>query len=302
VKRSLLLVVAVFFAAITTASATDAMRSLNDLTDAIGRARQISVTSYWLPSDNPIVGALHRACARGANVSIVLADPGYDPRVATDNLATVNQFASLRGNCTATTVERPLHMKSVTTDGVVWLSDTNFTPRGFLLVSNDPTIDRTVSDTIRDDAPHATSSFATGKAMALHLESSLIAGSTGPVCVSTEAFSDSAQGVNTPISATLFAALAQHRPVFLAVSPYEMNDTERELLTRFHDAGGRYAVRNADEKFAMVGSGPAWIGSANATTIAPPYGTQLDWGLVTSDGNVIGDIAERCKQLAAAAR
>lgn len=300
----LLLALVLALASSTPAFSADSFSigSENAVLQAIESAQSVFVTAYVLPEDNYVARALRGACLRGTHVTLLLADPGYDPSIAATNRTTLQSFASMSpsSSCRVGLATRPLHLKVVLTDHTVWLSDTNFSATGYVLGTTDGAVRDAISKTLADDQPHQSNSFATGKAAALALEARVLQSGTQPLCISTESLS-----ARTPLATVFFAAIRRRQPIFLAVSPTEFrsNPQERAFVAemagfaRSTGAPFHFVLNDRNEKFAIAGNDLAWVGSSNATSIEGMYGSQLDWGLLTTSTAVRSMVAARCAVL-----
>lgn len=244
---------------------------------ALMHARSVNVTSYVLPDS--LQRLLAVACQRGTHADVLLAAPDYDPQVADENQNAVRSLNS--AGCTARTTTEPLHMKLVYMDGSVWLSDTNFSPAGFLLRVDDQGVRDVIASTLRG-SPARSPYFATRKDWALDLERNTIASVNGPLCVSTESFG---RGM-------IAGALADRRNAIrlvVAEREYRQSPQEQDLIERLpHNIDVR--VGYANEKMA-VGADRAWFGSANATAGLPE---QVDWGMTSTDPTIVAGMQQRC--------
>lgn len=249
--------------------------------DALLHARSVNVTSYILPAN--LRETLIQACRQGEHVTVLLAQPSYDPEVEQDNNDAVRGLRS--AGCAARTTQSPLHMKLAYMDGSAWLSDTNFSSEGFLVRADDPQIRSVIASTLaRGEGAHS-ETFATRKDWALDLESATIAQLRGPICVSTESFG----------RGEIAGDLASYGgPIRLVIARREFQESrsEQQLVGLLRQLPGSIDIRagDANEKIA-VGTDRAWFGSANATAGLP---TQIDWGMVSTDPAIVAVMQSRC--------
>ncbi len=257
---------------------------------ALAHARSVSLTSYIL-NDGPVLRGLLAAAKRGADVRVRLERDPLDDVAGTLHRRNAAALAALQaaGAVAAPTRsgEPVLHLKAAVVDRVAWLDDRNWAGGG---------AERIVRDSDRADVAAVASAItggrggdghlATTKSGAQRLEADIIArAGAAPLAVESESF-----GNGTIYDALLHRAEA-HRPTRLLVAGRELaeaaNHTERAHLARLAALGveiraGDPRRGDLDEKLA-VGSGDAWVGSANATYARGAMGAQRDWGIATRD-------------------
>ena len=265
------------------------------LLDAIRVASDISLGAYVL-SGGGMLDALASAAARGARVRVILAagdsvPPGDIARVNEDAAnrlraagATVEFAGSQPGRCAA------LHAKMALVDGAAYLDDCNWTASaGDTILRDDRPADlAAVRDALEHDAGDAPSEdFATRKRDALASEAALLHGAAGDeVAIESESF-----GYDNAVYREMerLAAGGVHPRLLVSQRDLSGNRRERSALEKLAAAGVRVRVTTeSNEKFAL-GSGAAWLGSANASAdwIRPD---QLDWGARTSDGAIVAHL------------
>lgn len=261
------------------------LNSIRQLTGAIGRASEVTLSAYAL-AEGAVLTALVQAAQRGAHVTVRLEGSIYkdDGGVGASNRASIS--ALLRAGADASLVHEHgegnmLHLKAALVDGVAFLDDRNWRNDNDTIVRDDSPRDRAMlRDAARgiEDGPSRT--FAVRKEDALALEARLIASARkgDRVLVESEAFRR-----GNPVYTAVAAAARRGARVRLLVSRRVERGNHREQLAL--DALRRDGVRirssERNEKFAVVDGARAWLGSANATSTYCDA-DEFDWGLRTS--------------------
>lgn len=270
----------------------------------IAGAKSVYLTTYLLDPRSRMVESLAIACARGAQVELRLAHPDRDRFVLPRNIETAarlvngvgfgvpdQQSAAFLGiaprksrrSCNLTFDSNPLHAKLAYVDGRAYLSDENFTSRGYI-VRDDVESDRSVIASTLRGQPTNNGRLSTVKRSALALEANLIYAAREPLDVASEAF-----GPGNPVADALLIRAGAIRIRLLvaqreAVSESRSGYEERSLLLMLRDRGVDVRLSPDNEKLATSGS-LVWLGSSNATRQVPD---QVDWGLAVVDSELAG--------------
>ncbi len=248
------------------------LSSTRDAMAAIAHAEHIDVRAYTL--HGPIVDALEAAAKRGAHVVVELEGTPYNDRGG--HLAAENErlVAALRAAGVEGRLGAPEHAKVIAADNSAYLDDKNWGEGDLVL---------------RDDVADA-ASIPMVKHEALAAEARLLRdGRRGNgVVVASESFGR----FNVVYSALDALATAGASPRLIVNSrDLEGNGREREALEALVRDGVRVRTCDDSEKLAVAG-GRAWIGSANATVAFGPADLP-DWGLCTSDGEIVRAVRGR---------
>lgn len=261
------------------------LSSVGDVLTRIGTARQVAFGTYFL-GPGRVRDALIDAARRGAVVSVTMQDVPYrdDGSRAASTRASARALRAAGANVTLLpSTSAPFHLKAAVCDGVAFLDDRNWSrdDRETVLEDADPADVALVRDALGGRGS-ANPALATRKDAALAREIALIDGAREvPVIVETETLGASA----------LSAALRRHArsgaATTLVVGRGEADDPrERALLRSLREAGVAVRRGGVDEKLALAGD-TAWIGSANGTATFSGTGSQIDWGVVTTDTTIV---------------
>ena len=269
---------------------------------AVKIARTIDFAAYTL-RPGAAREALLAAARSGAAVRVRLERDPLDDGAGSLHCANADSVAILRSAgvdaALRDTGEPPVHMKAAVVDGVAWLDDRNWTGARETIVRDDESDDvarlarslRGLDDSNGADGappPH----LATTKATAQALEAALIeAAGRASLCIESESF-----GNGAIYDALLVRAKSQLSTRLLvagreATAAGPAGDLERRRLTRLAALGvdvrtGTTGGRELDEKIAVAGLS-GWVGSANATYAGGADGEQRDWGLASSDAQLV---------------
>ncbi|MBV8067332.1 MAG: hypothetical protein JO113_05105, partial [Candidatus Eremiobacteraeota bacterium] len=221
------------------------LSSTDDAIQSIGRATQITAEAYTL--HGPVLKALEKAARGGAHVVVTLERSPYRAKhgLARENARLV---AELHAAGAEARLADPIHAKTISIDGVLYLDEKNWHHDDIVLRENDRDAAALIPMTKRD---------------ALSEEARLLADakkSDGPI-VESESFGAG----NVTYDALRELGLAGASPRLL-VSEDDLrgNARERSLLQRLMGDGVRVRVCTDSAKLAVTGE-RAWLGSANAT-------------------------------------
>jgi hypothetical protein len=250
------------------------LSSAAEVCQALSVASRIDLQAYtvW----GPVLKAVSAAALRGADVTVALeGQPFNSPHLAKANR---NIAAQLRAAGATVTLGHPLHAKALAVDGTLYLDDKNWHPGDLVLKAEDPA---------------EAAKIPMIKHEALAREGQLIDRATSADCLIVE--SESFGCCNKVYSELRQAALAGIAPRLL-VSARDLsgNAREREVIEALVRDGVTARVCNDSEKLAVAGTG-AWLGSANAT-IAAPGSDSTDWGLNTSNGEIVAAVRGRLER------
>ncbi|MFZ0031162.1 MAG: hypothetical protein WAK84_04745 [Candidatus Cybelea sp.] len=246
---------------------------------SIESAKQVLVAAYTL--HGPVLRALEDAARRGARVDVELERAPFDD--AKRHLAVENGriAAELRRAGADARLEDPIHAKTISVDGALFLDEKNWHEDDIVLRA--------------DDA----ASIPMTKREALDQEARLLyhARSSDGVVVESESFGAG----NVTYSALKALGLAGAAPRLL-VSERDLRGSSREratleLLVR---DGVRVRICKDSAKLAVAGN-RAWLGSANAT-FADGKWAMPDWGLCTDDAEIARTVRQRLESEWAGAR
>ncbi len=261
-----------------------ALNSIRQLTDAIGRASDVTLTAYAL-ADGSVLRALVQAAQRGAHVTVRLEGSIYKDGggVGAANRACVSALTRAGADASLVRDEggSTLHLKGALVDGALFLDDRNWRNDNDTIVRDDSRRNRKmVADAVRGIGDAPSRSFAVRKGDALAMEARLIdsARNGETVLVESESF-----GRGNPVYAAMDAAARRGARVRLLVSRRIAKSNRREelALDALRRDGVRVGASERDEKFAVVDGARAWLGSANATSTYANAG-EFDWGLRTA--------------------
>jgi len=269
------------------------LSSTAELLNAIAHAKSVTLGAYVIHRGNPLLGALERAAARGADVHVRLATPYRDANgaITRGNDAVVRELRD--HGVDAVRSPSLAHAKAAIVDGRVYLDDRNWSSgrRDTIVVDSIAADVASMKQAIDGEVPAPRTAFAAMKSDALRLERDTITSSRGPLDVETEVIGSS------PVSKALRLA-AKHGSVRLIVSNAELqhDPRERKTLRKLAAAGVQIRVGNSrsgvgNEKFCISGD-EAWVGSANATWCGHGAGLS-DWGLRTNGRDITAALHQR---------
>lgn len=276
-----------------------ALASTGGMLAAMRSAGRIELSAYTLRPGR-VLDALEGAARRGARVTVRLEGRPYGDAGGALAAANARGVAELRRlGADAKLVDAndgdgaPLHMKAAICDRDLFLDDRNWPDDGTDTIVRDTFSSdvRAVRDALDGRAPRWSPVFSTTKAASLRLETQLLraAARARTVEVASESF-----GAGSGVYGQLERLAKEGVRCRLLVADRERRESAREALAleRLARAGVEVRTGSFDEKFAIVDSRRAWVGSTNATS---PYydANQRDWGLRTDRSAVVSEIENR---------
>ncbi len=237
---------------------------------SIESAKQVRVEAYTL--HGPVLRALEDAARRGARVDVELERAPFDD--AKRHLAAENAriAAELRRAGAEARLEDPIHAKTISVDGTLFLDEKNWHEGDIVL---------------RDDDP---ASIPMTKREALDQEAELLyhARDCDGVVVESESFGAG----NATYRALKVLGLAGAAPRLL-VSERDLRGSSREraALADLIRDGVRVRICRDSAKLAVAGD-RVWLGSANATYANGKW-AMPDWGLCTNDAEIARTVRQR---------
>jgi phosphatidylserine/phosphatidylglycerophosphate/cardiolipin synthase-like enzyme len=250
-----------------------ALSSTRDAIQSIERATQITAEAYTL--HGPVLRALEDAAQRGARVAVKLERSPY----GSSNRGLARENARLVGELRAAGADArladPIHAKTMSVDGVLYLDEKNWHCGDIVL---------------REDDRCAAASIPMVKRDALAEEARLLAAAkqSDETIVESESFGAG----NETYNAVRELGLAHASPRLL-VSENDLrgNARERSLLELLMRDGVRVRVCADSAKLAVAGD-RAWLGSANATYAGGKF-AMPDWGIRTRDASIVEAVRAR---------
>jgi hypothetical protein len=246
---------------------------------SIESGKQVFVEAYTL--HGPVLRALEDAARRGARVTVELERAPFDDakrHLGSENARIAAELAQAGADAR---LEDPIHAKTISVDGTLFLDEKNWHEDDIVL---------------RDDDA---ASIPMTKREALDQEAQLLchARSCDGVIVESESFGAG----NATYSALKALALAGAAPRLL-VSERDLRGSPRERAALKHLAQNGVCVRVCKDsaKLAVAGN-RAWLGSANAT-YADGKWAMPDWGLCTDDVEIVRSVRQRLEHEWAGAR
>jgi phosphatidylserine/phosphatidylglycerophosphate/cardiolipin synthase-like enzyme len=248
-----------------------ALSSMAQVCRALCGARRIDLQTYTVLG--PVLKAVEAAAHRGAEVTVRLEGrPFKSPDLAKENR---NVAGQLRAAGATVTLAHPLHAKVLAVDGTLYLDDRNW---------------RSGDLVVKVDDPAEVAKIPMIKHEALACEGRLIDGATSAdrVLVESESF-----GCCNKVYSELRQAALDGAAPRLLVSARDLsgNAREREVIEVLVRDGVTARICDDSEKLAVAGTA-AWLGSANAT-IAAPGSDSSDWGLNTSNAEIVAAVRAR---------
>jgi hypothetical protein len=249
------------------------LSSIGEVLTRIEHAGEVRVQAYTL--HGPVLNALEAAARRGAHVVVELERSPYDDAkggFAAENARVAGQ---LRNAGADARLDDPVHAKTISIDGALYLDEKNWR-NGDVVVS--------------EDDPAEAQSIPMAKSAALALEAQMLAqANTGDgVIVESESFGFA----NATYSALRTLALAGASPrLLVCADDLRHNPRERAALERLASDGARVRLCKDSEKLAVAGD-RAWLGSANAT-YADGKWAMPDWGVCTANGDIVCTVRSR---------
>ena len=267
---------------------TLSLSSVPDVLTRIAGAHDVAFGSYFLPH-GAMRDALAGAAHRGAHVEVTLqADPFRNPFGARCNAQAARVLRTAGAGVALLPSDRaPFHIKAAVCDGVAYLDDRNWTKRGpeIVVADDDPADVNLVREALAGHGG-ADPALATRKDVALAREIDLIEGAGGaPVTVETERVATS------PLTLALRRhARAGAKTTLIVGRSTRRSVREASAIKQLVADGVDVRVRGSNQKLALAGDA-AWIGSVNATGASGRSAAQLEWGLLTRDGVLVGAVA-----------
>jgi phosphatidylserine/phosphatidylglycerophosphate/cardiolipin synthase-like enzyme len=274
-----------------------AFASRAELIGAVGRARRVEVSSWQLPSTNPLVDALEAAGDRGCDVRVTLErapwvpDPVRRDALQRANLATVDALekhhvaARLSDEDSA-----PLHLKAAVVDGRAFLAQRNWAKDETLVTTADGADAAAIAAAI-EQRPRDTGDLALRKDHALALEARLIRDAPPGAAIECETESFGASCVSDALLERARRGEGNMRLILngSALAERALPRAAAETLAALRAAGIAIERSRANGKFCVAGN-EVWLGSANATA---GQGRTLDWGMRTSDPAIAAALQAR---------
>ncbi|MGB8907291.1 MAG: hypothetical protein WCC84_00945 [Candidatus Cybelea sp.] len=255
------------------------LSSTDAVVASIESAKRVLVEAYTL--HGPVLRALEDAARRGARVDVELERAPFDDakrHLAAENMRIV---AELRRAGADARLEDPIHAKTISVDGTLFLDEKNWHEDDIVL---------------RDDDA---ASIPMTKREALDQEAQLLCRARG--CDGVVVESESFGAGNATYKALKALGLAGAAPRLL-VSERDLRGSSREraALEQLVRDGVRVRVCKDSAKLAVAGN-RAWLGSANAT-YADGKWAMPDWGLCTDDAKIASTVRQRLEREWAVAR
>ena len=254
--------------------------------ERIAVARTVTLAAYSLAPGSRIVSTLVTAADRGARVSVQLGSGAFGAN-AKDNAETtvllLQHHIEVHGSPTRS------HIKAVSIDGALFLSDRNFASReaeGIVVLDSLPG-DRTLVERSLLGSPGQNDHLATRKDLALAMEARVIAArASRTVSVSTESF-----GAGTPVFEALLTRRRAGDGVRLMVAKSEYNSSrpDQQAVAVLRAAGAEVRISEANEKYVVDGAN-IWFGSANQTR---GLGDMVDFGIAEVDAVIAAQLASQ---------
>jgi phosphatidylserine/phosphatidylglycerophosphate/cardiolipin synthase-like enzyme len=260
-------------ASVVMASAMLTLTSTGAVIDSLAGAENVAVVAYTLSGS--VLRALEDAAARGAHVAVCLEGHPYDD--ARSHLGRLNSriVAELRRAGADARLADPIHAKTMSVDGTLYLDEKNWRAGDLVL---------------REDDPTEAAAIQTHKGEALEQEANLLAGARAADGVIVE--SESFGGGNAAYFALRALGRAGAAPRLL-VNSRDLRGAahERTILEDLARDGVRVRVCDDSSKFAVAGD-RAWLGSANATYASGKW-DMPDWGLCTGNAQIVDAVRTR---------
>jgi phosphatidylserine/phosphatidylglycerophosphate/cardiolipin synthase-like enzyme len=275
------------------------LSSTSSVASALAGAQRVSCLAYTLGA--PMLRALEAAAQRGAHVRVRLEEQPFEDHSGGIARANATAIAALRKAGVDAAGTTGIHGKALQIDGTLFLDDLNWTGNGTdtVIADSSPDDAQLIADAMdgRLDAPSA--HLAVRKGDALAQEALLIRSARAGDQVEIE--SESFGRANSVYSA-IEAAVRNGASVDLLVAKRDLaNDPhERAAIDRLERLGVHVHAGDYNGKLARVGE-HAWTGSANATSA---YFTpnEFDWGMASSDHNIVSEVAATFEQRWAATK
>ena len=256
--------------------------------EATRHAREVTFSAYVL-KNSAVINALEEAAARGAAVHVRLDGfAGNDPWGLRGNLNVVKGLRDVKADAQVVDRhknERPqLHLKAAVCDDVAYLDDCNWRSGDDTVVRDTTPQDVAAVKRAASYAPaNGTPALAINKRDALQREHEVLASARkgDRVDVETESI-----GYGSPVYSALERLTARGVHCRLLANLALSKAKQQMALRRLADAGVDVRTCPFTEKFAVVNSRRAWIGSANGTSwrLNPD---NIDWGAVTRGAGLL---------------
>jgi phosphatidylserine/phosphatidylglycerophosphate/cardiolipin synthase-like enzyme len=246
---------------------------------SIESAKLVLVEAYTL--HGPVLRALEDAARRGARVQVELERVPFDDAQRHLGRENARIAAELRRAGADARLDDPIHAKTISVDGTLFLDEKNWHEDDIVLRADDP------------------ASIPMTKREALDREAELLchARACDGVVVESESFGSG----NATYRALKALGLAGAAPRLL-VSERDLRGSPREraALSELTRDGVRVRICGDSAKLAVSGN-RAWLGSANAT-YADGRWAMPDWGLCTGDAAIARTVRQRLEREWAGAR
>lgn len=256
--------------------------STSAMIDAIRNARAVTLSAYVL-KNSAVIDALEEAAAQGTAVLVRLDGfAGKDPSNLRANLDIVRHLRDLKADAQVVDrhkSDRPqLHLKAAVCDNVAYLDDCNWRTGDDTVVRDTTPQDvAAVKRAASYEPASGTPGLAIDKRDALQREHDLLASARAGdrIDVETESI-----GYGSPVYSALERLAGRGVHCRLLADFKLSTQRQRKALQHLADAGVDVRTCPFTEKFAVVNSRTAWIGSANGTSwrLNPD---NIDWGAVT---------------------
>ncbi len=249
---------------------------------SLASAKNVEVAAYTL--GGPVLRALEVAAERGAHVTVRLEEDPYGDRRSGLGKLNARIAAQLRRAGADAALVDPIHAKTISIDGTLYLDEKNWRADDLVL---------------REDDPREAAAIPMRKSDALAQEARLLAGAQSSDGVIAE--SESFGAGNDAYAALQRLGRAGVAPRLL-VNAGDLGGSAREraILEDLVDDGVRVRVCDDSAKLAIAGD-RAWLGSANATYAGGTW-DMPDWGVCTGDSQIASAVRARLEFEWSAAR
>jgi len=181
-----------------------------------------------------------------------------------------------------------LHLKACVCDGAAFLCDRNWSKSEDTVIRDDTSRDVGAVRRAASYTAQPSGAIQFDKKSGLEAEGGLLRTAHGDrIAVQTESI-----GFSNPVYSALLNLAKSGKNPRLLISTYGNRGASLHAVTCLERAGVRVRVTSSCEKFAVTGSGRAWIGSVNATS---PYfnADEIDWGLCSRDSHLVHALETR---------
>jgi len=258
--------------------------TMEDVVDAISRAKTVTATAFTLSRRSDFAHALEADHARGAAVTVELDSDAFGGARRSNEITAAAFRAEGIGIIYS---QGPLHAKVAMIDHQLVMSDRNWDNDGGFIILDRSKDDRNVIAALLRGHPSSNSHFWTVKGDALVAESHVIGNDRG---ASVDFESESFGGNNVVYDALMARARGgAHVRVIVAAQEYDSTPSEREAILELKTAGVAVRIGSTNEKLGLTGS-TSFFSSANATAGLPD---QIDWGMTTTDRGLMSQLSAR---------